>query len=144
MQPLRIAIPAMLLFFAASAALADPSDYCTSEQTADQVVYTIGSWDSLRQFWEKYGGCDDGDVSLELSDRVSDLLANHWDTLAALQNQVNDSGRFEKFVLFHIDPSVMPDRYPKILDNAKNHCPADNAALCQKIAAAASSQTPVQ
>jgi hypothetical protein len=136
MQPLRVAIPAMFLF-AASAALADPSDYCSSDRTADQVVYTIGSWGSLRQFWEKFGGCDDGDVSLELSDRVSDLLANHWDTLTALQNQVNDRSRFEKFVLFHVDPSVMPDRFPKILDNAKNHCPAANADLCQKIAAAA-------
>jgi hypothetical protein len=145
MRAVRFAIAAFVLFFAgATAAAADDQCSDIDFKSADKVVYTLGTWNDVEQFFEKYAGCDDGDVGLELSDRVSDLLANHWDTLDGLKTQFDKSQRFEKFLFFHIDPTVMPDRYPKILDNAKNHCPDGDGDLCAKIAAAASSQTPIQ
>jgi len=142
MHSARLATAA-LAFLAASAGPAPAGSASCSDSeasTAGRAVYTIGDWEGLGQFYKKYRGCDDGDVFLELSDRVSDLLANHWDTLATLKEQLGDSDSYAKFVFYHIDPTVMPERYPQILDNAKNDCPADDADLCGQIAAAATAK----
>ena len=144
MRSIELAVSTFALAGLLFGALAMPAradeNYCSDSEAraADQVVYTIGNWAQFRDFFEKYGGCDDGDVYEELSDRASDLLANQWDTLAKLNGQAANNPRYAKFVLSHINPTIMSERYPKIIDNATNHCPADAADLCRQIAAAAS------
>ncbi|HEY0281470.1 MAG TPA: hypothetical protein VGC27_02475 [Rhizomicrobium sp.] len=120
------------LFIAASVRA---SAYCsdTDAARAIRIVYTIGTWENLNSYVRKYRDCDDGAVAEGNSDRVADLLARRWDTIGALVELTNGDPRFERFVLYHVDSLMRPVQAQAILDNVRNHCPADAAELCRKI-----------
>jgi len=125
---------ASVLFSGTSTAALASGD-CTEKNAihAARIVYTIGTWNDLFKFYTQFESCDDGDVALGNSDRVADLLANHWDKIGQLVDATQVRPAFEGFVLYHIDTTMTPDQAKTVLENARNHCPDGDTKLCRKI-----------
>jgi len=123
------------VFLSGTSTVALASGDCTERNAilAARVVYTVGTWNDLLKFYTQFEACDDGEVALGSSDRVADLLTNHWDKIGQLVDATEIRPAFEGFVLYHIDTTMTPDQAKTVLENARNHCPDGDAKLCRKI-----------
>jgi hypothetical protein len=81
----------------------------------------------------RYGQCDDGGAAEAWSDFVATLLAEHWETLPDLHALTAAHPAFKKFVLRHLDETLNLDQAEAIGRNARDHCPANARALCDRI-----------
>lgn len=113
---------------------------CTKEkaQAAENAVDHLNSWAAVYDSYVRYSSCDEGSSGEGQSEAVIRLLADQWRTLPALDTLVKRQPAFEQWVLSHIDSTLDSDDLQKTEDNAKMQCPSGHAALCKKIAAAAS------
>ena len=59
-------LAAALLFWLASPLPCRATDHCC--HTANKRLFQVKSWSSLRQWFESYGDCDDGDLAEGLDD----------------------------------------------------------------------------
>lgn len=114
-------------------ALADGCDSALANRVA-KAIFTIENWRNLYVFYSKYESCDELTVADGFADRGSDLLANHWETLPDLVDQIAQHPAFSNFMIAHLSRDLPPNRLATILNNAENHCPADQTELCTRIA----------
>lgn len=129
----RVLIIAAVLCAVTAAPAAADSCWASKIPAAYNAIYAVGSWRALHDFYKTYGMCDQDSIAVGISDRVADLLTNSWNTLDSLKVYTDASSDFEEMVMYHIDPLMRADQAKTILDNARNHCPADATALCQRI-----------
>jgi hypothetical protein len=109
---------------------------CSEQEAAQAEMKTdaLKSWDSVYRFYRKFSHCDDGGIAEGVSDAVVKLLAKRWDTVGHLVKHVSNDGKFENFVLRHIDETVDWERdFPKIRQNATSRCPPDAVRLCKAL-----------
>lgn len=132
---MRRSLAAILVALAIAApAAARSASTCTALQAdhAAAIVYDIDEWGKLYRFFNKYGTCEVGNAYIVdgLSDRVADMLVSHWDSIDVLIDAVKLHPPFLPFVLSHIDRVMTESQARVLLDNVRQHCPADGAQLC--------------
>ncbi len=110
---------------------------CTKDEArqAETVAATLRSWADIYSSYKKFSHCDDGAIAEGYSESVTQMLANHWNQIGDLRNQISKDEKFEKFILKHLDETISTDNSVKISKNVKNYCPKGSKALCKKIQA---------
>lgn len=93
----------------------------------------VQDWHDMYAAYKKYGACDDGALAEEFSDRVVNLLTNHWDKFGELNRLVIQHKSFEDFMIRHLDDLMSPAQFKKIVDNASYNCPTYGKVLCTVI-----------
>lgn len=110
-----------------SDAAAEAADYEASRQN---------NWDKLYLSYLRYSGCDDGSVAEGYSVSVARLLAHHWDTLPQSFPLFAGHIGFFKFVIRHINATIVDDDLKLIRANAARSCPRGGNEYCVQIAKA--------
>ena len=100
---------------------------------ADKALSKLKSWSDLRKWFANYPGYDDGYYAEGVSEFVTAKLAKEWNTLKYLNAEVSKNPDFEESVLMHVDATAAEQKLIKIVENAKNKCPAELRSLCRKI-----------
>lgn len=112
---------------------------CTASdaEAAESAVDSLTSWAAVNQNQIKFGHCDEGDIAEGNSEVIARLLAEHWDSLAELNKEIDKNPSFKRYVLRHIDATLDTDDLRKIETQSSHSCPAKQKALCDEINAAA-------
>lgn len=106
-------------------------DSAAAEKALDRVV----TWSQLQKAWQDYRQCDTGNVDDLFTDALMRMLVE-WKSPDALANSMNADPAYAAFVLKHIkSPSAKDDR-ESVYSRAKQSCPANLSAFCEKIAEA--------
>jgi hypothetical protein len=136
---LRIIVFSGLLFLVTSAISLSQSPTCSDERgaRAEREASTLDSWNAVYRSYLEYQGCDDGAIAEGYSESISRLLAQHWDQLPDLLNQINESPAFGTFIVKHVDETVPSDRLRSIVVKARDHCPSGARKFCMRLAKAA-------
>ena len=111
------------------------TDKCTVNLTKEALGsgLVVHDWHDMYAAYKKYGACDDGALAEEFSDRVVNLLTDHWDKFGELNKLVIQDRSFEDFIMRHLDDLMSPVQFNKIVDNASNNCPTYGKDLCAGI-----------
>jgi hypothetical protein len=133
-----VCLALVLLPIAADAQCPEADTCCHAGQSATDAP----DWESLHAVVAKARNCDDGWIAEAYSEKVSILLAEHWNLLEQLHVISKSEPWFLEFVLKHVDESVPADRWAKIRELATTRCPTGHAQLCDKIARQAAGQSP--
>lgn len=135
MRPMRYLLCAVFCVALTGPALGQ-STYCSSSQAglAAKIIYTVGSWNALYQYYMKYAYCDSETAAIGYSDRAGDLMANQWDAYFTVVPGLSKSELFLKYTLPYLNDMVPVPHMKKILDNAEKHCPQDQTETCTLIA----------
>ncbi|GEM_PF-5895277 len=137
---LKIVTVFVAVLAAASPCLAEEDiNYgCDSRKDTEAVklVYRVGNWVNMYQFYARYAGCDYGEITDGISDRVTDLLVNHWKLIDQLADTTRKHPTFKRFVLGHVDDVMSQAQAKQVLDAARNQCPEDYKELCAEIVTA--------
>jgi len=100
-----------------------------AEREADELE----DWDSVYLSFKRFGQCDEGVIAEKYSASVGRLLIQDWKDLNALLRLAASDKDFEKFVIRHIDETMSEDEAAQVIDNARQHCPAEAQWLCKSI-----------
>lgn len=100
---------------------------------ADKALSELKSWSDLRKWFANYPGYDDGYYAEGVSEFVTAKLAKEWNTLKSLNAEIIKNPDFEERVLMHVDATADEQNLIKIVENARNKCPAELRSLCKKI-----------
>lgn len=117
-------------------ALATPPPVeCTYAQSrqADDATDALKNWSALHAWYRRWARCDDGGVAEGVSEAVTLLLANHWNTTARLALMGRKDPGFADFVVRHVDETVPDDRLRRIAAHANSACSKGERALCNRI-----------
>jgi hypothetical protein len=122
---------ALSLLFSVSAWAND----CTRQDVdaADAALSHMNSWTEVAAVFRRFSKCDDGYIAEGFSDRVSRLLANHWDQVHDLVALNRTTPGLESFVVRHLDDTINLTDAQTISRLAKNSCPKGGKSLCRKI-----------
>ena len=93
----------------------------------------VKSWKALREWSNRYRGCDDGIFAEGVSGFVSETLARKWHSLRKLKREISASEEFGAFVLSHINATAARDDLRAIAQNADRRCPGDLKTICKDI-----------
>jgi hypothetical protein len=93
----------------------------------------MNSWAEVAAVFRRFSKCDDGYIAEGFSDRVSRLLANHWDQINDLVALNRTTPGLESFVVRHLDGTINLTDARTISRLSKNSCPKDGQSLCRKI-----------
>lgn len=93
----------------------------------------LGTWNAVFESYKRYGQCDDGAIAEGYSASVIGLLANHWANTGDLVTLSNKNPDFGRFVLKHVDETMILDQGKSIRDSATNNCSAGARKLCREI-----------
>ena len=109
-----------------------------SQQTIDALEKdsdSIRDWAKLRIFYHRYSACkiDDAEVTTGVSESVTRMLADHWETLQKASSFFNQDPAFERFALAGINITDSTDDLNRIDKLAAEHCPTNLHTLCGKI-----------
>ena len=107
------------------------------ERAAIDEAGSLKSWAALHKSFVKFGHCDDGAIAEGYSESVTNLLAEHWESLPELARLADRDNGFSRFVLRHINETVPPERLERIANNAQKRCPKRLSTLCGQIARSA-------
>jgi hypothetical protein len=124
----------VLLLSCCSAALADDCTR-TDAQIAGTVTDYLDSWKNVAIAFKEFAKCDDGEVAEGFSDKISRLLADHWQRLPELVQLAAKSPGLEAFVVKHLDETINLVDAQKISKLARHSCPSVARSLCTKIKA---------
>lgn len=108
---------------------------CPPEQAmeAEKSAAVLKDWDSVYKAFKKFAKCDDGAIAEGFSESVSQLLANHWESLGELERLVRTDRKFGEFVVKHVDQTIDADAAAKIHENVEKRCPVKSRTFCKRI-----------
>lgn len=109
---------------------------CSEDQSkqAETATENLKNWESVYDFYRKFGRCDVGGVAEGVSDSVAKLLADHWGTIPEFVAMADQDRSFERFVLRHVDATIDQEHdAPKIRENAQSHCSENLRRLCKDL-----------
>ena len=121
-----------ILFFSTSAS-AKECTVALEEKANANIGMMDRGWESIYEYYQKYGPCVDGGLWEATSDEVVKMLSNRWDELPILEKLVTKDKKFKLFVANNITATVGSDELFKIHENATKHCPKNSLALCKTI-----------
>lgn len=112
------------------------TERCTKEDSiaAANIHFYIESWAGMKKLFENYAHCDDGQAAEGFSDAVGRLLIKNWRSLPELAKLAQANPEFLKFVLHHVDATLLPEDLARIEFKANNRCTKALNSLCKKIA----------
>jgi len=93
----------------------------------------LQDWNGVYNSFKRYGFCDSGEVAEEYSYTVSRLLAHHWNDIESLLRLAAGDEEFKNFILRHINEDIPEEEAQLIINNSRQHCPADGKWLCTAI-----------
>jgi hypothetical protein len=108
---------------------------CTQQDAdrADAALDHMDSWQSIASVFRRFSKCDDGSIAEGFSDRISRLLADHWEQVQDLAALSRTTPGLESFVVRHLDETIKLSDARKIEYLAWNACPKEAEALCRRI-----------
>jgi hypothetical protein len=108
---------------------------CTRQDAdgADAALDHMASWQSIASVFRRFSKCDEGSIAEGFSDRISRLLADHWEQVPNLIALSRTTPGLESFVVRHLDETISLPDARKIEKLAWNSCPKEAEALCRRI-----------
>jgi hypothetical protein len=108
---------------------------CTRQDVngVDAALEHMDSWKSVASVFRRFSKCDDGYIAEGFSDRISYLLADHWEQVPELVALSRTTPGLESFVIRHLDETINLSDARKIEYLAWNSCPNEAEALCRRI-----------
>ena len=136
-HPIRIStlkLVATIIFLFSTSVFA--TERCTKEDSiaAASIHFYIESWAGMQELYKHYAHCDDGEAAEGFSDAVGRLLIKSWRRLPELAKLSQANPGFLKFVLRHIDSTLLPEDLARIEFKANHQCTRSQNTLCKKIA----------
>jgi len=132
-----LAVSGAVIFFLVfiTGAPAEATNKCASIEAkrARLEVGQLQDWKGVYSSFKRFGHCDSGNVAAEYSYAISRLLAHHWDHVGSLLSLAADDEQFKQFVLRHVDEDIPEEEAQLIINNSRQHCPADGGWLCRAI-----------
>lgn len=109
---------------------------CTPSQAKalSRDLARVQDWNAFYHSFKRVGSCDRGKLSQEYSYALSRLLAHQWVKVGSLLSLASSDKEFRQFVLRHINEDMPEEESQTILNNSRQHCPADGEWLCKAIA----------
>ena len=125
---------ATFIFFFSTSVFA--TERCTKEDSiaASSIHSYIESWAGMQELYKHYARCDDGAAAEGFSDAVGRLFIKSWPRLPELAKLSQANPEFLKFVLRHIDATLLPEDLARIEFKANHQCTRGQNALCRIIA----------
>ena len=124
-----------MLFGLAGVANAQPQPCTqTDSQHAMSEADGLHSWEALYRSFRNYRQCDDGAVAEGYSESIARILVETWPSLPRFSRLSASDSTFRRFVLRHIDSTLVQEDLKKIAENAKAKCPKDIGRTCADIA----------
>jgi hypothetical protein len=111
------------------------ADECTRRDVdaADVALNHMASWQSIASVFRDFLKCDDGYIAEGFSDRISRLLADHWEQVPDLVALSRTTPGLESFVVRHLDETINLADAKKISNFAWNSCPKGAESLCRRL-----------
>lgn len=135
MSRLRVLLAAMLAAGAFAAHAQDKACTKADSAAAEKALDRVVTWPQLQKAWQDYRHCDTGNVDDLFTDALMRMLVE-WKSPDALASSMNSDPAYAAFVVKHIkSPSAKDDR-ESVYSRAKQSCPANLSAFCEKIAEA--------
>lgn len=108
---------------------------CTRQDadSADAALEQMNSWQSTASVFRRFSKCDDGYIAEGFSDRISRLLADHWEQVPDLVALSRTTPGLESFVVRHLDETINLADAKKISNFAWNSCPKGAEVLCRRL-----------
>jgi len=108
---------------------------CTTAQAnrAEFETTRLHTWDALHKWYLTYRRCDDGSIGEGISEDVARLLVDHWKTLTRLDDLASEDARFKRFVIKHVDATLLVTDVEKVERNARTKCPAELTGICSDL-----------
>jgi hypothetical protein len=108
---------------------------CTRQDLdgADAALDHMDSWQSIASVFRHFAKCDDGYIAEGFSDRISRLLADHWEQVPDLVALSRTTPGLESFVVRHLDETINLADAKKISNFAWNSCPKGAEILCRRL-----------
>ena len=108
---------------------------CTVAQAkrADSETDILHSWGALYKWYRAFRHCDDGGIAEGISEDVGRILADRWSTLPEFAQLGRQDARFKKFVIRHIDATLIDDDLKQIQKNAITKCPPWLQDICGEL-----------
>ena len=105
------------------------------EAAAAKAVDRIVSWPQLQKTWQDYRHCDAGDVDDAFTDAVMRMLVE-WKNPEALATAMDRDPAYAAFLMKHLKSPAAKDDRESVYSRAKQSCPGNLGAFCEKIAEA--------
>ncbi len=131
---MRSAAAVLILLLTAAAAPAPPACTGRTAAQADAALDHLTGWAEIRAYARAYPGCDDGEYSERLADRITTLLAAGPAANRPLFDLARREAAFLTFVLDHIDSTAASDALEGIARTFGAGCAAADRELCKRIA----------
>jgi len=111
-----------------------PKKCSRNEATRARVeAERLEDWTSLYASYKRFGHCDVGKLAEEYSYTISRLLAHHWNDVDVLLSLAAEHEEFKRFILQHINEGIPEEEAQRIINNSRQHCPANGEWLCRAI-----------
>ena len=136
-RPFQKSLSWMIVIGTLSTSTVAKREPCTRAEAiqAETETNKLKTWDSVYKFYKQFSHCDDGGIAEGVSDAVAKLLANRWNSFDEFAKLASKNKGFENFVLRHVDETIdWSHDAPKILQNARFHCPSKSTRLCKALA----------
>lgn len=108
------------------------ADAAAAEKAIDRVV----TWPQMQKAWTDYRHCDTGPVDEQFTDALMRMLVE-WKSPEALADSMTKDPAYAAFVVKHLKSPAAKDDRESVYLRAKQSCPANLAAFCEKLAEAA-------
>jgi hypothetical protein len=114
---------------------AETSKKCSRSEAmrARLEIGRLEDWSSMYASYKRFRHCDVGALAEEYSYAISRLLSRHWDDVAALLSLTAEHEEFKGFILRHINEDIPEEEAQRIINNSRQHCPANGEWLCRAI-----------
>ena len=129
----KIAFVFLSVFFLASNIHAEECSLELEEKANNNIALIDRGWNSIYEYYQKYGPCVDGGLWEATSDGVVKMLSNKWNELPILEKLVKKDKKFKLFIANNITATVASDELLKIHENATKHCPEGASTLCKMV-----------
>jgi len=111
---------------------------CTKYEAyvAESLYPYLSSWNEMHMAYRAYGHCDDGSVAEAFDEAISLLWDKHWEQVPEMLKETSLEPGFKQFVFKRIGSETIPmERWQRIVDNAKTHCPSVARSFCEEVMA---------
>lgn len=129
-------ISAFIFLLCCAAAGGATAKECTKYEayTAESLYPYLSSWNEVHMAYQAYGHCNDGAIAEGFDEAISLLWANHWEQVPEMLRETSSDAGFNQFVFKRIGSETIPmERWQKIVDNAKAHCPSVAQSFCREV-----------
>lgn len=113
---------------------------CTESDAyaAEVVTDYLDSWANVYQFFKQFQPCYDASIAEGAEDKIQQLWANQWSTVAQMVVLTNKDREFKSFIWQRITDEAFPkDRFAVVVRNASDRCPAGATEFCSAVINAA-------